>query len=323
MLASNAFYGHREILNAYAGVPSGTPVPGHLQHGWNHDLGTSVDGVLSSAPEPFFLWSERNLRNCRDAGLGQSVAPLGAPFLYMPPSTEAVAPEPGSLLVMPFHGWEKERIGHDFREYAAMIRDVARDFRRIIVCLYWHDMQFPEYRRPFEELGAEVLTIGNRDGNPRFLFDMRRLMLHCEYVTANRVQTAGFYALALGRKFFVYGPAMGLDKSIDRSGQLFHAWQKQEFPHLLWETFGDVCHKETGERELGLEFKRDPDALRELFLWEPRRRAELERRVGSFRRRAEHERRAAKLQRWRRRVERLVPRSCARVLRAVVAGKLR
>lgn len=307
MLRSNGHYGHREILNAYAGVAAGTPLPGHLQHGWNYDLGSSVEGVLLSAPNPFFLWSDRNLRNCRKAGLAGHVTAVGAPFLYLPEPAPSPPPEPGSLLVMPFHGWEKERIEQDFSEYAQAIREISGEFRKITVCLYWFDNQFPEYRRPFEELGAEVLTIGPRDDNPRFLHDTVRLMSRCEYVTANRVQTAAFYALALGRKFFVYGPPVGLDKSLDRSGELFHAWQKQEFPQLFWESFGDRCHRVTGEDELGLAHKRSPEALRELLLWQPAQRAERERRIAAYHAALEQKRKDAAWQRLRERALRFVP----------------
>lgn len=307
MLRSNGYYGHREIFCAYAGVPNGTPIPGQIQHGWNYDLGTSPEGIAMSAPEPYFLWSKRNLENCRQAGLGHQVVPLGAPFLYLPPATETIVAEAGTLLVMPFHGWEKERIASSFNRYAQMLRDIARDFRKIIVCMYWHDHGFAEYRRPFEDLGAEVLTIGHRDENPRFLLDLRRLLLRCEYVTANRVQTAAFYSLYLRRKFFVYGPPAGLDNSVDRSGELFHAWQKQEFPHLFWETFGDACHSDTAERELGLEYVRTPGALRELFSWEPGARAALERRISAHRDEVERRRRERRIERWRQRVSDLVP----------------
>ncbi|MBK9264066.1 MAG: hypothetical protein IPM54_30220 [Polyangiaceae bacterium] len=306
MLGSNGHYGHRNILNAYAGVPVGTPIPGHVQHGWNYDLGSAISQVNCARPCPFFLWSARNLRNCRKAGLADRVEPLGSPFLYLPPAKE-VEPVARSLLVMPFHGWEKERIQQDFQEYAQAIRDISKDFGKITVCLYWHDMQFAEYRRPFEELGAEVLTVGHRDNNPRFLFDMRDLMLRCEYVTANRVQTAAFYALSLGRKFFVHGPPTGLDGSIDRSGELFHAWQKQEFPRLFWDKFEGMCHKSIGDEELGLEFKRDRDELQELFAWGPERSGELRRRTEAYRTRIITENRAAALKQLQERVTRLLP----------------
>src|SRR5688572_26691219 len=105
MFGSNAHYGHRRILSRYAGV-SDRKIPGLVQHGWNHDLGATLEDVLLPRPDPFFLWSERNLRECKKIGLTHAV-PLGAPFLYMAPDAEHIAAAPRSLLVMPSHGWEQ------------------------------------------------------------------------------------------------------------------------------------------------------------------------------------------------------------------------
>jgi hypothetical protein len=235
------------------------------------------------------------------------VVPLGAPFLYLPALSETIAPEPGSLLVMPIHGWEKERIQQDFREYAAEAAELRQSFRKITVCLYYFDHALKEHRRPFEDLGFEVIKSGERDKNPGFLHDLRRLMLRFEYVCANRVQTAVFYALALGRKAFLHGPPMGVDTRIDPSGQLFDAWQRQEFPMLLWEGFKDRSYREIGEEELGLRYRREPAALRELLLWEPWQARELERRIQARQERLRRERWEAKVEKLRRRFGRFLP----------------
>lgn len=333
MFGSNGHYGHRGILNRYAGT-EGRKIPGLLQHGWNHDLGATLEDVLLPRPAPFFLWSARNLRECKKLGLSHAV-PVGSPFLYLPPlcdgatraeadakpdagaraNAEAKAKadaggtanggaaakagleeaprfEPRSLLVMPSHGWEKARIDLEFDQYARDLAAIRRDFGKLTVCLYWFEHRVERHRRRFEELGAIVTTVGPRDGNPRFLYDLRRLLLAHEYVSANRVQTAAFYALALGRKFFFYGPPVGVESRVDRCGKLFDAWQRREFPELAWERFDDTCHRARGEEELGLEFVRTPEELAELFLWtpglEPAHRARL------------HEHDARKLERQRR-----------------------
>src|SRR5262245_24318986 len=108
MFGSNGHYGHRIILNRYAGV-SDRKIPGLVQHGWNHDLGATLEDVLLPKPDPFYLWSDRNLRECRRLGLSHAV-PLGAPFLYLPPVEERIEAPPKSLLVVPSHGWEQARI---------------------------------------------------------------------------------------------------------------------------------------------------------------------------------------------------------------------
>lgn len=312
MFGSNAHYGHRSILNRYGGVPVGHPIPGLVQHGWNYDLGATLEDISLPHPEPFFLWSSRNLRQCTKAGIASRVRPIGAPFLYLPPDPELPTAPPKSLLVMPIHGWEKERIAQDFAEYAKQTATLAREFSKVTVCLYWFEYQFAAYRKPFEAEGFEVVTAGKRDRNPRFLVDLRRILAAHEYVTSNRAQTSVFYALALGRKAFLYGPSIGLDGRFDHSGQLYEAWQEREYPSLLWRQFQGDTNVGLGQDELGQEHVRSPEVLRELFLWDEAHRGVLDGKVAARRKQtkwAPWNRRAEEIRAG---VERLLPPSLRR-----------
>lgn len=281
MHGSNGHYSHRSILNRYAGVAEGTPLPGLLQHGWNHDLGAVRGDVRIPAPDPFFCWNRRNLEHCQRAGFGHAVA-LGAPFLYLPPAAPP-RPTPRSLIAVPLHSWEKVKIQQDFEAYAESLAQIAGAFSQVTVSLYWYDFQDPANRAVFERRGMEVVTVGARDNNPQFLADQRALLGRFSHVTSNRVQTGLFYALALGLRGFLYGPPMGVEDRIDRTGELFDAWQRREFPALDWERFGDDDLRWLGERELGSEFLRTPEELRALLQWEPGERLALERRCWAFR----------------------------------------
>ncbi len=299
MFGSNGHYGHRTILNRYAGMPDGTPIPGLVEHGWNPDLGATLEDVLLPHPAPFFLWSERNLRNCREAGLGDRVVPIGAPFLYLPPLDKPIEAEPKSLLVMPTHGWEKCRLEHDFELYARNIAEIEKEFRSITVCLYWFEFQEARYRRPFEERGYRVITSGQRDKNPAFLHDLRRLLLGYEYISSNRVGTATFYALHLGRKFFTHGPPVGIEQRIDRTGMLYDAWQSREYPNLVWKNFRDEALPDLGGSELGVSFLRTKEDLLEHFLWRPEKRSALLARVEAHQQMMRQRARTARIESWR------------------------
>lgn len=282
MFGANAHYGHRSILNQYAGVPVGTRIPGIVEHGWNYDLGAALEDVLRPAPAPFFVWSEPNLHACQEAGLGDRVVAIGAPFLYMPPVDKPIEPKSKSLLVMPAHGWERARLTQDFERYARDLQKIEHEFSSITVCLYWFEHQEEHNRRIFESRGFRVVTAGLRDNNPDFLFNLRKFILEHEYVSANRVTTATFYALHLGRKFFIYGASIGVEQWIDRAGTLFDAWQRRHYPMLAWENFQDDAHPDLAARELGLPCMRSPDQLRELFFWRPEQRLELDSIVQAF-----------------------------------------
>ena len=298
MFVSNAHYGHRTILNRHAGMPVGTPVPGLVEHGWNYDLGATLEDILLPWPAPFFIWSEPNLRACQAAGVGHRVIPLGAPYLYLPPLEETCSPEPKSLLVMPTHGWEKAKLAHDFEQYARDIEEIATQFSSITVCLYWFEHQEPRYRRIFESRGWPIVTAGQRDNNPAFLHDLRRILSRYEYVSANRVQTSTFYALYERRKVFIHGPAVGVEQRIDRSGALYDAWQNVHYPQLVWKNFQDETYPDLAARELGSTFLQTPEQLRELFLWLPEKKNELVKIVAAGREMSRERARNARRESW-------------------------
>lgn len=298
MFGSNAHYGHRTILNRYGGVPEGTPIPGLVEHGWNYDLGATLEDILLPAPQPFFVWSEPNLRACEKAGIGDRVVALGAPFLYLPPLEEKMVPAPESLLVMPCHGWEKAKLAHDFEQYARDIDAIAKEFSSVTVCLYWFEYQEAHYRKIFESRGYNIVTSGQRDKNPMFLYDLRKMLSRYEYVSSNRVQTATFYALHLRRKVFIHGPPVGVEQRLDRSGALYDAWQNLHYPMLIWKNFQDDTYPDLAARELGLPFVRTPDALCELFFWQPRQREKLDEFVAAHRRRLQAKVQKARLEPW-------------------------
>jgi hypothetical protein len=226
---------------------------------------------LFEEPWPKLVWSQRNLDHCREKGF-RNVTAIGSPYLYLQASQPVDPGEsrgPRSLLVYPFHGWEKGRAGGDIEAYADAIGELEREhgFGPITVCLYWLEYEEAAIRGLFEGRGWTVTTNGHRDGNPSFLHRQRASLLQHAYVTSNRVCTAAFYALAMGKKFFLYGPVVGLSASDDPHGEEFGRWQKREFPELTWESFEDESHRDTGLRELGADFVLSPDDLRGLLGW--------------------------------------------------------
>jgi hypothetical protein len=186
------------------------------------------------------------------------------------PEAKAADPSAGSksLLVFPFHGWEKEPLSGNLNAYASDLERLRSEgFGPITVCLYWMEYENPSCRSVFEQRGFRVVTMGHRDGDDRFLYRLKSALLEHAYVTSNRVCTAAFYALHCRRPFFLYGPPMGVSKVDDPTGERFDAWQRAEFPELTFERFADRAHVEIGDAELGVEFRRSPEEMRALFAW--------------------------------------------------------
>ncbi len=264
MFRDNAFYGHASILRAYCGVKLPVPLPARLQHGWTTVTPGLVEAYLR-APYPKLVWARRNLSACRR--LGYSVIPIGAPLLYMPPLEAEVAPAgPKSLLVFPYHRSELLAVEGSLDDYATSLETLVRDgFGPVTVCLHSLEYERPELRALFERRGFGVVCNGSLF-DPRFLYRQRELILRHAHVSSNRVATAAFYALFLGRPYFLFGPRVG---RASESGEAEHfaAWTAQEFPALLYERYDGTVQRAIGETELGLEFRLEPEVLRALLDW--------------------------------------------------------
>jgi hypothetical protein len=263
MFAENRHYGHAEILLAYCALPSSTRIPVRLQHGWQPGIGMRPRDMAQ--PGPKIVWSSRNLERAREAGYRGAV-PIGAPWLYMPATPDAGPEHPRSVLVVPFHGWEKQALHGSMNAYADALARLERDgFGPITVCLYWHEYEQVELRELFERRGCATTTMGHRNDNPEFLRRQRQLIRQHAFVSSNRVSTATFYALAAGRPFFLHGPPVGLSESDDPTGEQFDRWQRDSFPELAREPSIER-QRSIGEHELGAEHVRTPEQLRDLLL---------------------------------------------------------
>ena len=118
MHPDNGFYGHDMVLRAFAGLPAGTPLRAHIQHGWGMGTGLSAPRRLVSWL-PRFVWSSRNIRRAADLGVGR-VSAIGAPFLYLDEPT-AVEPASRSTIFYPYHGSEWNKIDGSHHRLAAEI----------------------------------------------------------------------------------------------------------------------------------------------------------------------------------------------------------
>ncbi len=267
MFAENRHYGHAEILLGYCGLAPDTAIPVRMQHGWQPGFGMRPQDMTQ--PGPKIVWSTRNLERASEAGYRGAEA-VGAPWVYLEDEPDLGPEHERSVLVVPFHGWEKESVAGTMSGYAeALSALVDQGFGPITVCLYWFEYEQPPLREVFESRGFATTTMGHRNDNPEFLRRQRALIRRHRFVSSNRVSTAAFYSLDADRAFFLYGPPAGLSASDDPSGERFDAWQRESFPELCWERFDETCRQDIGERELGREHKLDPDRLREILLLGP------------------------------------------------------
>ena len=264
---ANDWYDHRRILLAYIGLEADIQVYGKVQHGWQSGCG--IDGERGYKPEsfmhgfPVFLWNRRNVACAKQDGLSR-VTPIGAPFLYRDNE-----PDPGpasrTLLCFPYHSVPEYPIAADWSAYGHALQKTAADlgFAGAAVCLHANDMDNDATLESLRATGLDVTTAGP-SLDPFFMARLVQLIREHAAVTSDRICTAGLYAEALGRPFFLSGAALQSNPPDPDEGYgADRAWIAREMPEFL--SFTGATHREVALRELGAEFIHTPDALRDLL----------------------------------------------------------
>ena len=267
---SNQKYGHRFALADYCVTNRRRPCRGRLLHGWTPHARLLQGGAPLDSP--LFVWNQRNATQA-DRGLVPRTVPIGAPWLYLLGRRPMPSPAGRRLLVFPFHvGFQgREQRDRDVHTYAAEIQRLARDFSWITVCLYFNDYQDTDIRRSFESCADRVVTAGfpwsEIPEDESFLERLWRIIEAHDYVTTNRVATCLWYAISAGRPAFIYGSPVGLVHEPEHDGVWATRWVRQRYPRLLYERFDGACASASADVELGREFMRTPDELREALWW--------------------------------------------------------
>lgn len=280
-LSGNLMYGHYHILRNYTNSKLPYRIPGRLQHGWSSDCGISGDLSKHGEKEKaarYFVWNRRNLETSAEYGY-KNVTAIGAPFLYLPPAipSEANASTSKSLILFPIPASESEPFVDPlktYKKYLKEIEELLSLFEPVTVCLYWPQYENKEIVQLLKDKRIPVVTLGHRDNNPYFLMNFQRLVEKYAYVSSNIFGTSAiYYSLYMRKKVFIYG-------STNFAEEINHIrWETRKltnhdefsklYPELLWENFDDKSHYWIGEKELGLEFKKTPSELREIFGWTP------------------------------------------------------
>lgn len=254
----NDFYGHRRILNAHVGAPSGTRFIGLVQHGWEIDPWRPRTARLHLRR---FGWSRRSWSPEHAARLKL----IGAPFLYHP--TVAAGPFSGGegrLLVMPYHNYGTD-LDDAHKQYASFIETFDSSITDVTICL--HPFEFASSIRDlYASHGFQVVTNGERR-DARFLDRLVGLLEGHATVTSNRMSTGVLYAAAVGRSVVVRGP---FPRSADRlrADVPYEAQLRQyveAFPQLAAGVSGREA-RDLGGRELGAEFVRPPADLARVLM---------------------------------------------------------
>ncbi len=272
----NKMYGHNIIMQKYAKVNLPYIIPGQYQHGYH--MGTGIHGNIYKHAEEdklkrYFVWNSRNLENCINRGYKNAIA-IGAPILYTPINNINKG-NSSKLLFFPIHSSEDAPFINPIKSHEIYLEDILKlnhIFESVTVCLYWIEYENLKIRELFYKNNIKVVSLGHRDNTPNFLKRFVNLVNKYSYVSSNSFSTVVFYSLYLRKKVFIYGKFDRRDFRLNE----FREYKPNSknylykfYPKLLWKNFDDRSHYYIAEKELGLEFKKTPNELRELFGWDP------------------------------------------------------
>lgn len=203
-------YGALQTAATYAelALPTRYIVHGLWQHGCFAPWEAATPGALVfNAPgaqaRPVLVARQEEAEFLIAHGYGQARA-VGMPILYTPAS--GLPRTPRSLLVMPTHTLigDKYPDRAAFNRYADEVRELAKDFDHVTVCIHpscrRNGLWFPE----FTERGFTIV-LGAQTNDANALHRMRALFEQFETVTTNGWGSHVAYALAFGAKVAIHG----------------------------------------------------------------------------------------------------------------------
>lgn len=275
---ANHFYGHAAIMARYAQVVGVPRIWGYLQHGWNLYDGFAV-GTNFVPGYPKLVWTPEVAR--RGWSMGRDpYEVVGSAWSYLlrmedQAAWDASSPERTGTIVYPFHGWEQQRIIGSHSDYMRLVREVEGDVP-ITVCLYWAEYQDEAVRREYEELGARVITHGQRGHmwkgtDERFLYKELAEMRRHARVVSNRASSAIFYGASTGASVGVYGDPMLIEA--DRAVLGGPEKPRRLFPELYQTHVPLEISRALADAELGERHLLEPADIRQAFGWTHQERA--------------------------------------------------
>lgn len=204
----------------------------------------------------------------------------GLPFAYVPPQHRSR--NTVSLLAVPPHSAEAERVSSGQREYLDYLESLKDDFEGIYVCIFHLDLEGSMHRAVLER-GMQVVQ-GARPDDASSLKRVRALFEAFEHVTSNCMGSHFVYALHSGARFSFSGPMFVYDEEVMMSGGNPHGHSKErvrrlleiQSPEYLGSRFGDffVDHPQRGTvdahlgaTEIGARHVLPPDNIRNILGW--------------------------------------------------------
>ena len=275
MDSENEVYGNRKILCDYASVPSGSRILGRLQHGWVAD--NEYETLIRNSLVDSYVWTKLSEKYLRDNGI-RNVHAIGAPWLYMlrllsrlgyQVEKEKISRPIDELWIFGGHSVTKTESLSKISELIEFLNAAnSSEARNKLVLLFYVDYFAldKQIKERYQNLTIlTTLTSRLRTSTAEsHLFNLFHIFSQSKTIVLDYPTTAMLYGLSLGCGIRWYHHS----NFVNYRNYLV-AQKKYELVHLM--DNDDLSPEEKisfSLKKMGNDDVRDPEELRELFLWE-------------------------------------------------------
>jgi hypothetical protein len=153
-------------------------------------------------------------------------------------------------VAFPYHGTDEHSVAYAHEGLADAFLAAEQS---VTVCLHENEFRNAAVRRAYIERGLAITTLGEKHSS-FFLVRLIALLKHHRRAVSNRTSTALFYAGYLGLELAVYGPEAVINVEDEAPTDILGRVALSS----------DEAH-ELAHRELGADYLREPDDLREIL----------------------------------------------------------
>lgn len=202
----------------------------------------------------------------------------GLPFAYTTKS--AYERIPGSLLVMPPHSSEVDKLKNSQTAYLDYVESIKASFELVVVCVFHSDLT-PEFEADLRRRGLHYL-LGARPDDANALQRMRAIFEAFEFVTTNTMGSHIAYAMLCGCRTSIAGPAYAYKQEDFESlnnpenaaylKRLLHYYSRdylaREYPGLITNSPAEgVSNVDLGRRAVGAAHLLDDREIIDALSW--------------------------------------------------------
>lgn len=189
------FYGIKQLLLSYAGLPRWLPFPVAVQHGWLR-LPTSFES--NAFPPEIWVWSHRIKAEMEKFYPSEKIRVVGSFFCYLMKIIGKSMPpvEPCGSICIPPHSSHFTKTGYSAEDFARKVELLGDEYKPITVMLYYLDME-DEVVKIYERRGFKVVSNGSLFSS-EFLFNFVKNVYGKKHCIYSDMGSGVFFAAELG-----------------------------------------------------------------------------------------------------------------------------